>query len=210
MWIIGCVQNDSVEKSKLKYYKMRMKIDNMGKISHGFAVLENKPLYTIEFTSLGKMDYFGFNSCATSISRVNAGGRIFKRKSTKVNYRPNEIEKFCDIKVDTVSIKGAKYTGGFIIVRDPQFKLEAVLVCGATTNVHDGVSACQNSEGNKIRVKFQEPVKMYSVSCIVTPGEKKEFTFGAELGFCNYIFHGQISNFNHRLVTMGYNDDLLI
>lgn len=208
LFIIGCSSSENYDDKK--FYRLRMKIDNMGRVRYGIGVFKDKPLYTFEFTSLGKMDYFSFNSCSTNISRVNAGGLIFKRKTTKVNWRPNEVEKNCDVTITTTEKIKHRHTSGYIVFMDDRFKLEGVLMCGSKTDLFEGVSVCQNYDGNKNKIEFQEPTIAYSKNCKVPKAAQKEFVIATPLGFCNYIFVGQLSKRKHRMVTYGYNDDLLI
>jgi hypothetical protein len=158
------------------------------------------------------MDYFSFNSCCTNISRVNAGGLIFKRKSTKINWRPSQLEKqlYTDITINQTEKLKHRHTSGYLVFQNPLFKLEGLMLCGNEKNIYAGVSVCQNYFENKNLIKFEEPVKMFSKTCKTDPVEKKEFIISTELGFCNYIFKGKLSNQVHRLVVYGYNDDLLI
>lgn len=207
-FITSCTTDQKYDEKK--FYKLRMKIDNMGRVRHGIGVFKDKPLYTFEFTALGKMDYFSFNSCSTNISRVGAGGLIFKRKTTKVSWKPNEAEENCDVTITSTEKIGHRHTSGYLIFMDERFKLEAVVMCGADTTLYESVSVCQNYDGNRNKIKFQEPARAYSKTCPVTKEISKEFTINTELGFCNYIFVGQLSKRKHRMVTYGYNDDLLI
>ena len=155
---VACV-NDNQEKSPSKsnqFSKLTMKIDNMGYVRYGMAVLRDKPLYTIEFTSKGSMDFFSFDSCSTSISRQNAGGLIFKRKTTKVNFRPNEIEKekYCHVQIHQTEKKMKKHSSGYIIFDNPRYRLKHKIICGNKTEDSKGSSVCQLPSDHFFKLKL--------------------------------------------------------
>jgi len=187
-------------------YRLDLKIDNIGNIQYGLAILKDKPLYTLELTSNGLMDYLSFNSCSTTITKTNAGG-ILKRKETKINFRPNEIEKEfnCDAKIDITEKKKQRHTFGYVVFENPKFKLPAKVICGDKTNDFSGVSVCQNYAGNKIRIKFDNSVFALSEDCKID-AKGQSFDIITRAGFCNYYFSKD--GIKHRFVVYGWTQEL--
>lgn len=206
--MIKC-NSDQQSKTESKHYKLRMKIENMGRVRYGIGVFKEKPLYSFEFTSLGKMDYFSFTSCATHISRVDAGGLIFKRKTTKLNWKPGTLDKGCEVLIAVTEKLKHRHTSGYIVFENSKYKLDAVIECGNKKSVGEGVSVCQNITGNLNKITFQEPVNVNSETCSIEEIKEDEYIIRMQPGFCKYMFKGQLSKRYHKLVTYGYNDDLL-
>lgn len=187
-------------------YKLGLVIDNMGDIHNGIAVLKDKPLYTIDIEASGSIDYLSFNSCSTTITRTNAGG-TFNDKKTRINFRPNLIEKelACDIRID-ITNKKARHTFGYIIFQSKLFDLDAKVICGKETKIQKGVSTCQLLTGNYFRISFDQKVLAHSEDCEIEKSAQV-FDLKAESGFCNYYFIS--GEQKHRLLVHGWTKELL-
>lgn len=188
------------------FYKLELKIDNVGYTKDGLTVLVDKPLYTLDLESNGVIDYLSFNSCSTVITK-DGPDSIFKRKKTTINFRPNEIEKDenCDVTIYVTEKGKQRHTFGHILFRSKKFELPGHLVCGQESGERTGVSACQMLEGNLLRIKFDQQVSAYSYCGIKE--HSQVFDIKALPGFCNYYF--QINDKKHRLLVYGWSQRLL-
>lgn len=187
-------------------YKMDMEITNMKHHGIGMVVLPEKELYSIVLESKGKFNYFTFTSCSRELSYENPRKGL-NRYKVQVNYRPNSIEarSGCHVTVRGFEVKG-RHSRGFIDFKDSYTTLPGHVVCGANTELWEGVSVCQEKVGLRQSITFGSKV-MYKKSpgCDIGPEKGQSFEFDIPSGMCQFNFMETAEPHRiHRFTTYGH------
>lgn len=210
--ISSCASVDNQMVPTTHYY-MDMHIENTGgqqREGEGMLIVESKDLASFEFTSPGRLDLITVKTCSRS-EVVSPSGWI-KGKKFKYHYRRNEIEKkpACDLEVWGFDEKKGQHALAWVIFENPEDKLPATVVCGASTKKFDGTSFCQAEVGFKQKIIFEKPV-LYAVTdfckSLIESDDNMSFLVTFAPGICNYIFSDGEND--HRFVGYGYTDTMV-
>lgn len=166
-----------------------MGIKNLKTFGRGMVVLEKKDLYTIEFSSPGKLDLFTFQTCSREIS-IEKGRKGFNHKKIIINYRPNLIEQRgnCPATINAFDIKGRHATGK-VFFEDDFTKLPAMVVCGGVTKLYNGISTCQQPKGLSESITFDtEVITKNHPGCDLGKARGQTFEFKMPDGNCTWAF----------------------
>jgi len=202
----------TTEMDPALHYKMDMRIKNKNHSAIGMIVLPQKDLYTIELESKGRFNYFTFKTCSREIAIENAK-RGLNRHKVKINYRPNIIERRgCPVELRAFDVKG-RHSLGHIAIKDKYLVLPAFVVCGGTSKSWDGVSVCQEGEGLKQSITFDNNVFVSfkkNEHCKFKKKRGKTFEFEITKGLCVATFM-EIKEPRriHKLTTYGHEGNLV-
>jgi hypothetical protein len=202
---ISSCSNVGIEKDPTKSYKLDLRVVTKDIDDYGMVVLPKRDNYNIKFESYAKIDLFMFQSCSREIvlEKVRNG---LSRKEVVVSYTPNELEKIaaCSIAISALN-EDRHHSYAYIEFEDDDSTLPAVVLCGDSSKVYNGVSVCQSREGLFQKIKFAEKVQMNTdEGCKAYTTDGKEYTIDVKLDYCLYVFKNEQDKY-HRLTTYGYN-----
>jgi len=220
--LISCASGTSMVPERNYKYDMKVKVD--GKVYEGVGVLQEKPVgqYSFVGETAGRIDLFTLVTCSKYLSKEKAWGDLqtdvakslwdnILRNTHKVSfmYSRNSLERrlsVCQLYLEALEKEKGRHSQALFDIEDSKHTLKAMYTCNIETKPSNGVTMCQNKNGNYMTLAFDNPTKCIN-DCNEYDIEKRVHDIKLPEGKCIWIC--KYKDLYHRLTTYGFEEKAL-